>query len=879
MKKLVYVLACLIVITLVFLNVFCTPFVKDEGTCTDGVMNGNETGPDCGGSDCDPCATGGGCAKATDCASGMCVNGECVDLDCIRGSDCASGVCVNGVCVEATCTDEVKNDSETDIDCGGSCTACADGLHCTDGGDCASGVCDGGLCQAPTCTDGVKNGTETDTDCGGGVCGACASGKQCDGGGDCATGLCVNGTCVDATCTDGLKNGAETDIDCGGPSCAKCAASKVCSSAGDCASGVCSGGVCQTPTCSDGVKNGTETDVDCGGSCTACVDGRACNASSDCTSKVCKNHVCQTPNCSDTVKNGTETDVDCGGPSCSKCATDKTCASGVDCTSGVCTGGVCKAPACNDGVRNGNETDTDCGGSCTACVNGKACVVAGDCTSKVCTGHVCQVPTCSDGVQNGTETDVDCGGSTCSKCVAGKKCTQDSDCTYYCSGTVCASTNAIVAAGSSRRWTDGTYATSCARYRFPLDPHYVYAGSTGDGIYTIKPSPTDAAFDAWCDMTTDGGGWTLVLLNSQYNTTPKPTWFQAINEVNVQGNLYGGLSAFDLLTGLKFWSTLGSWLRLDWGPSYNTVVRRAYMDYSLNAGNFYAVSAANLRVALGDRAPGFYDYHAANGFKFSTRDIDNDTNTSGSCSQFMNNTAWWYGSCWSGSYWGGGGGASFTNNPYWWSSDTMYSAWGAFWVRPPGLRAGDGTSSLSPAASCKAIYDAGYAQGDGLYWLNPAGNTLGPYQAWCDMTTDGGGYTYKRIDDAVNLLNNQLVYKSTCAAYGLQVIVPRTRAHALAIKAWNGGAAPNLVGVYPKTNGAIGLQNWVGKCQGGDCPSFWVSDTNWSNCGGTEPNGDNSTSYMLYRYNESGCGFWATYMDGNNNVAFSGSVICSTNDK
>lgn len=75
-----------------------------------------------------------------------------------------------------TCTDGIKNGSETDVDCGGSCVAkCQNGKACGASTDCVSNLCSGGICQAaPTCTDGVKNGTETGVDCGG-SCPACPS--------------------------------------------------------------------------------------------------------------------------------------------------------------------------------------------------------------------------------------------------------------------------------------------------------------------------------------------------------------------------------------------------------------------------------------------------------------------------------------------------------------------------------------------------------------------------------------------------------------------------------------------------------------------------------------------------------------------------------
>jgi hypothetical protein len=110
-----------------------------------------------------------------------------------------------------------------------------------------------GTCAAPSCTDAVQNGTETDLNCGG-TCPACASGKKCGAATDCASGVCsgtTTKTCAVPSCTDMVLNGTETDVDCGG-SCApasRCANNLMCMVAGDCQSANCTANKCLNTGC------------------------------------------------------------------------------------------------------------------------------------------------------------------------------------------------------------------------------------------------------------------------------------------------------------------------------------------------------------------------------------------------------------------------------------------------------------------------------------------------------------------------------------------------------------------------------------------------------------------------------------------------------
>jgi ELWxxDGT repeat protein len=71
--------------------------------CSDGILDGGETGIDCGGS-CVPCGDGAWC---------------------IRAGDCISLVCTTNACAAPTCSDGIQNGGETGLDCGApGCASC-----------------------------------------------------------------------------------------------------------------------------------------------------------------------------------------------------------------------------------------------------------------------------------------------------------------------------------------------------------------------------------------------------------------------------------------------------------------------------------------------------------------------------------------------------------------------------------------------------------------------------------------------------------------------------------------------------------------------------------------------------------------------------------
>jgi beta-glucosidase-like glycosyl hydrolase len=319
--------------------------------------------------------------------------------------------------------------------------------------------------QGPTCTDGVKNGSETDVDCGGSCPSKCANGKLCAINADCQSNNCVAGTCqavanVPPTVSiTAPVNGASV-----------VAGSTITISANAADS---DGTVTSVTFLAGATQVGQDTTSPYGiswavpaGPASYSLTARAADNGGATTTSVAVG-ITATASCTDTVKNGNETDVDCGGSCTSKCANGRACAVNADCQSGSCVAGICRAPnvpptvsitapingasvvagstitvAANAADSDGTVTSvtffagaTQIGQDTTSpysaswavpvaaasySLTARAADNAGATTTSTAVG-ITATTTCSDGVQNGTETGVDCGGS-CPACAATNPC-------------------------------------------------------------------------------------------------------------------------------------------------------------------------------------------------------------------------------------------------------------------------------------------------------------------------------------------------------------------------------------------------------------------------------------------------------------------------
>ena len=159
-------------------------------------------------------------------------------------------------------------------------------------------------------------------------------------------------------------------------------------------------------------------------------------------------------------------------------------------------------------------------------------------------------------------------------------------------------------------------------------------GQTTDGVYTINPD-NQTAFQVYCDMTNDGGGWTMLQRRFDGSVDFNQTWTICENTFgNLTGEHWLGLINMHRLT-----ASAPQELRVDL-EDFNRNTRYArYSTFTVgNTTTDYRLLVSGYSGTAGDAGLGL-SYHS--GSKFSTIDRDNDVYYD-NCALTTLAGPWWY---------------------------------------------------------------------------------------------------------------------------------------------------------------------------------------------------------------------------------------------
>jgi len=777
------------------------------------------------------CSDGNACTTGEWCASGVCGNGG--SANCNDGNGCTTDWCDPAVgCVHSDNTDPCTDYNGCTV--GDTCAAgeCAAGdlLACDDGNPCTSDSCDPAVgcvhaSVAGPCDDG--NSCTTDDACVNGVCKGIGS-LQCDDANPCTLDLCLaDGGCehspMDVGCSDG--DPCTVNDQCVGGMCAS-GTPVSCEDGSPCTADSCQGGVCMH----EPVEG-------------QCSDGNACSVGDHCEGGACvplesedcdDNNVCTTDWC-DPVSG------------CVHGANKMPCDDGNKCTQGdACLAAVCKsgAPvACADGNPCTEDSCSPTQG-CQFTPNSEPCDDGNLCTT---------VDTCKGGF---------CKGSVAPDCNDGNACTSDScDPEVGCIHDVGPMNGAPCAAGVGPCAEAGSCSQgACVSLgKLPCDDSNL---CTDDSCDPVTGACANVPNSLPCDdlnPCTSSDTCTLgACLGLEIETCDdgNPCTNDKCSPLSGCIHTVNSAPCDDLDT-----CTIGDSCKdgvCAGGAPLNCNDGNVCTDDSCDPAGGCVHAPAQGPCDDGDICTPEDECEAGACAPGGALDCDDGNGcTTDGCAPLTGCTHEPIVPCC-------GNGAVEQGED----------------CDDGNLVSGDGcskTCTVEPETSCKTLHAKSPNLPTGNYTIDPDGSDgpIAPLLVRCDMTTDGGGYTMVRFDDG-SLGGDQNSYRGFCATYGMEVVTPRTKAHAMSILSWNGGEPPNIVNVFPKYNGAYGLSNWTGRCLGQDC-SFWMSDSDSCGCSNFEPNGDNDTANAIYR-RTTGCDF-GNWNDAGNRMDIYGSVICSTNDK
>ena len=470
--------------------------------------------------------------------------------------------------------------------------------------------------------------------------------------------------------------------------------------------------------------------------------------------------------------------------------------------------------------------------------------------------YYCVIDRCANGEQDGRETDVDCGGAECDPCDMESECERDRDCaTGNCEDGECGSCADGSCPGENEYCIDEVcqLAGSCLEIR-------AADSDLPSGSYVIDPEGNDQdPMTVHCDMSTDGGGYTFLKVDYTREANARQAEIycadrgmqlfiprtQAHRNASVdiiRNRAIGGISTDNFMRILGIYP-----IRRGAGCSRIGFNDQTCTNWDASDDRPWFVSRrTDISEPNGDNGTDSSQYYSWQG----SREVSwyNDINPPGYTSRYF--------MCDVGDKWGlngpGGGCNEASHCTTRFCNDGVCDTCDAD-GDCGGRRTCEDGQCRAPS-SCLELRRRDPGADSGTYEIYPEDSEVGPVEVYCDMETDGGGYTYLKVDNGGEA--NAAQAEAVCADRGMQLFITRTEAHRNASvdvmrNAAVGGLATDnfmrILGIYPNHRGAgcsrIGFndQTCTSWDASDDRPWFvsWRTDI-------TEPNGDNGTTSSQY---------------------------------
>jgi hypothetical protein len=248
----------------------------------------------------------------------------------------------------------------------------------------------------------------------------------------------------------------------------------------------------------------------------------------------------------------------------------------------------------------------------------------------------------------------------------------------------------------SARFHDGSSSAKAA----PSLQHLAELGIRTNGFYWVNPQDAYSPIYIYVDFNyRRNEAWALVIsnrintnaLNSSSYTADGSTsvgsqtyagYTNITNNINYKGS-YGNTNLdFNCFIGAKYWKQLGKNISQFVSTSARTLsdtgnhTKRYRWGFRDMSATYAFQNVYTIKDETGSGTPGFYAYHATNGFSLSTYDQDQDA-YSQNCSVNYGYNPWWYGACWDGNYFAGGG---YADQPNWSGAGSDLHNYGAIYI-------------------------------------------------------------------------------------------------------------------------------------------------------------------------------------------------------